>query len=75
MEQALASIHTRQDVYSEALIYGPNGYAIGRLLLDDFSLGLYTSKGEDFARIEALMQQGMSVAEAIERHIVGKRRG
>lgn len=75
MEQALASVHTRQDVYSEALIYGPNGYAIGRLLLDDFSLGLYTSKAEDYARIEQLLKQGLTVAEAIEQHMHAKKRG
>lgn len=75
MEQALVSVHTRQDVYSEALIYGPSGYVIGRLLLDDFSLGLYTSKAKDFVRIEELMKQGLSVAEAIETHMANKKRG
>jgi conjugal transfer ATP-binding protein TraC len=52
--------------YSEALIYGPRGYAVGRLILDPYSIALYSSKAEDFARIEVLTKQGLSLAEALE---------
>lgn len=72
MEKMLKSLHTRQDVYSESMIYGPQGYAVGRLFLDPFSLALYTSKGEDFAKIQTYMEQGLSVEAAIERFLQSK---
>lgn len=73
MEKSLKSLHTQQDAYSETLIYGPQGFAIGRLMLDEFSLALYTSKAADFVQIEALIDEGYPVAEAIERYLTQKR--
>ena len=43
------------------------GSGIGRLILDDFSLLLYSTTAEDFQAIKMLTDQGMPVAEAIER--------
>ena len=65
MESLLTSLRTQQGKYAEVMIYGPHGYAIGRLLLDPYSLILYSTKPEEFAAVEKLTAQGMSLSEAI----------
>jgi len=67
MEMMLSSVQTRQGEYAEVMIYGPHGYAIGRLLLDPYSLILYSTKPEEFAAVEAGIRQGLSIAEAVEK--------
>lgn len=67
MEMMLTSIKTKQGVYAETMIYGPHGYAIGRLFLDPFSLILYSTKAEEFAAVQELTKQGLSLPEAIEK--------
>lgn len=65
---ALSSVQTVQGQYSEVLILdSKGGYSISRLELDAFSKLLYSSKAEDFSRIQALMKEGISTEEAIER--------
>lgn len=66
METMLTSVKTQQGKYAEVMIYGPHGYAVGRLLLDPYSLILYSTKPEDFTAVESLMQEGMSLADAVE---------
>ncbi len=66
MEAMLTSIKTKQGQYAEVMIYGPHGYAIGRLFLDPFSLILYSTKAEEFAAVQECVDQGLSLAEAIE---------
>jgi len=52
--------------YSEALILGGGTYSLGRLVLDPFSISLFTSTAEEVAAIERLQKdQGMSLEEAI----------
>ncbi|MBR9871458.1 MAG: type IV secretion system protein TraC [Gammaproteobacteria bacterium] len=66
LEQALKSVKTIQGEYSELMITGPSVNAIGRLILDKFSLKLYSSKGQEFAEIEHYMKQGLDIGEAVE---------
>lgn len=72
MERSLKSLKTNQDVYSECMIYGPQGYSVARLLLDKYSLALYTSKAKDFAHIESLLKQDIPIAKALEIHVQSK---
>ena len=65
-EQALKSLKMLSGKYSEVLIEGPYGWAVGRLILDPFSVALYSSKAEDFERIQSLQEQGLSIEDAIE---------
>lgn len=65
MEAMLTSVRTQQGKYAEVMIYGPHGYAVGRLLLDPYSLILYSTKPEEFAAVENLTKQGMSLADAV----------
>jgi conjugal transfer ATP-binding protein TraC len=74
METMLTSVKTKQGVYAETMIYGPHGYAIGRLFLDPFSLILYSTKAEEFAAVQELTTQGMALPEAIE-HVSKRRKG
>jgi conjugal transfer ATP-binding protein TraC len=66
MEAMLTSIRTKQGTYAETMIYGPHGYAIGRLFLDPFSLILYSTKAEEFAAVQELTDGGLPLADAIE---------
>lgn len=67
MEELLQSVKTKQGEYAEVMIYGPHGYAIGRLVLDPFSRILYSTKAEEFSSVRALQAQGYCLEEAIER--------
>jgi len=65
MEKMLSSVQTKQGQYAEVMIYGPHGYAIGRLFLDPYSLILYSTKADEFAAVQTLVQQGMTMADAV----------
>lgn len=66
MQRLLRSVTTVQGSYSEVAVMGPDGVAVGRLIVDPFSASLYSTKAEEFAAIEAMTRQGMSLEEAID---------
>ena len=66
METMLSSIKTEQGQYAEVMIYGPHGYAVGRLILDPFSMVLYSTKAEEYAHVKHLQAQGMTLEAAIQ---------
>ena len=67
MEKALLSLRMVDHEYSEIMICSSSmGWSIGRLILDPYSIALYSSKGEDFGKIKALQEQGRTLADAIE---------
>lgn len=67
MEKGLKSLKMVDHQYSEMMIYGSSiGWTIGRLILDPYSIALYSSKGEDFGKIKALQAQGYSLEDALE---------
>ena len=53
--------------YSDIMIKGPETLAVGRLVLDPFSAALFSSSPRTFAAIEALVAQGLTMDQAIER--------
>jgi len=66
--ELLRSLHSIPGKYSEVFVRTPLGSGIGRLTVDPFSYLLYTTKPEEYARVERLMnEEGLSVDEAIER--------
>ena len=67
MEAQLNSVKTKHGSYAEIMIYSSNGYAVGRLILDPYSGLLYSTKAEEYAAVQALRAQGLSVSDAIER--------
>ncbi|MBA3814893.1 MAG: ATP-binding protein, partial [Alphaproteobacteria bacterium] len=72
MERTLRSLRTEQGKYAEIMIKGPKGFAVGRLILDEFSKILYSTKADEFAAVQDLVAQGLSLKEAIQR-IAGSR--
>lgn len=65
-EHLLKSLRTIHGKYSELMITGLDGYAVGRLLLDPFTGFLYSSKGEEYSAVKAMMEEGYTVQEALE---------
>lgn len=72
MERDMKSLKRSGSHYSEVMILGPGGYGIGRLMLDPFSVKLYSSKAEDFETIRRLQSDGMSLSEAVEQATKGE---
>ena len=67
MITALESVSTRHGEYSEVMIVDANrNYSIARLMLDPFSLFLYSTKAEDYAHIKHLTSTGLSLIDAIQ---------
>lgn len=61
----IKSLQSVSGLFSEAAIKGPDGWAFTRLLLDPFSLAIYSSKGSTVDRIKRLKADGHSTVEAI----------
>jgi len=67
MEQALKSLTTADGRFAELVLHGPDGWRVARLVLDPWSVALYSSRGEAFAAVERLKAEGLSTVEAIDR--------
>ena len=65
--EILRSLKTLGGRYSEVAIRGPGGLAVARLILDRYSLLLYSSKAADWTAVEALVRDGVPIEEAVER--------
>jgi len=63
--EILKSVHTDSGNYAETFIYTPMGFTVGRLLLDRFSQLLYTTRPDEFGKLNEYMQSGLSVYDAI----------
>jgi conjugal transfer ATP-binding protein TraC len=66
MKRLLQSLRTEHGAYSELYIHSPVGNGIGRLIVDPYSLLLFSSRAEDFNAINAKRAAGLSVSEAID---------
>ncbi len=67
LRRLLTSVDTQQGKYSEIAVMGPGGTTVGRLVVDPFAEKLYSTRAEEYAAIEAMQRQGLSLVEAIER--------
>ncbi len=66
-ERELArSLRTEHGAYSEVFIHSPAGNGIGRLIVDPYSLLLFSSRAEDFNAINAKRAAGLDVSAAID---------
>ena len=66
MKRMLQSLRTEHGAFSEVYVHSPAGNGIGRLIVDPYSLLLFSSRAEDFGAINAKRAQGLSVSEAID---------
>ena len=67
MEQALKSLTTADGRFAELVLHGPDGWRVARLVLDAWSVALYSSRGEAFAEVERHKAGGLTTVEAIDR--------
>ena len=67
MERALKSLTTADGRYAELVLHGPDGWRVARLVLDPWSVALFSSRGPAFAAVERLKAEGLSTVEAIDR--------
>jgi hypothetical protein len=70
MKRLLQSLRTEHGAYSEVFIHSPAGNGVGRLIVDPYSLLLFSSRAEDFSAINAKRAEGLSVAG--HRHSAGR---
>ena len=59
--------------YAELVLHGPDGWRVARLVLDAWSVALFSSRGPAFAAVERLKAEGLSTVEAIDRLADGTR--
>lgn len=65
LKRMLHTVKTEQGRYSEVFIHSAAGTGIGRLLLDPFSLQVYSTKAEDYAAFKRYEASGLSTTDAI----------
>lgn len=65
-EQKLISVKAQHGLYAEVMIMGSHGFAVGRLLLDPYSLLLYSTKAQDYTAVKSLRDTGLSLEQALE---------
>lgn len=65
-KRQMTSINTEHGLYSEVYVHCPMGSGVGRLILDPFSLLLYSTQPKDYEAITSLTKQGIPVAQAVE---------
>lgn len=63
----LKSLRMEPGVYAEMLVRGPGARFLARLVLDPFSVTLYSTKAEVYAEIETLVRGGVELHEAVRR--------
>ncbi|MFZ4077137.1 MAG: type IV secretion system protein TraC, partial [Legionellaceae bacterium] len=68
-EAQLKSVRTKQGQYAEVMIITPEGYAIGRFMLDPVSNLLYSTKAEDYAAVKQLTDVGIEIIAAVDQLI------
>ena len=67
MERALKSLTTADGRWAELVLHGPDGWRVARLVLDPWSVALFSSRGPAFAAVEQLKAEGLDTAQAIDR--------
>jgi len=72
MKRLLQSLRTEHGAYSEIFVHSPVGSGIGRLIVDPYSLLLFSSRAEDFTAINEKRAAGLSVSQAIDA-VIGER--
>ncbi|OQC18079.1 type IV secretion system protein TraC [Candidatus Skiveiella danica] len=72
MKRLLQSLRTEHGAFSEVFIHSPAGNGVGRLIVDPYSLLLFSSRAEDFSAINAKRAAGMTVSQAIEAVLIDR---
>ena len=67
MERALKSLATVDGRHAELVLHGPDGWRLARLVLDPFSVALYSSRGPVYTAVEQWKTQGLTTEAAVAR--------
>lgn len=66
-KKLIKSVKRNGEYYAEALICSPNGtMAVGRLILDHFSVAAFSTKGVDYTRVTWLSDKLSGIEEALD---------
>lgn len=66
MKRQLSSITTDHGNYSEIFVHSPMGSGIGRLILDPFSMMMFSTRAEDFEKIKTMRHKsGMTMEQTV----------
>jgi len=64
---SLKTLISAKGQFSELGIRGPDGWVFGRLILDPYSLAVYSTTGQTVARLKELREvRGLNIGEALE---------
>lgn len=66
LARLLRSIRTRHGEYSEVYIHSPAGGAVGRLIVDNYTAKVYSTKAEEVHAVNQLVDQGYTLPDAVE---------
>ncbi len=72
MKRLLQSLRTEHGAFSEVFVHSPAGNGVGRLIVDPYSLLLFSSRAEDFGAINAKRATGMTVSQAIDAVLIDR---
>ncbi len=72
MKRLLASITTDHGNFSEIYVHGPMGSGLGRLMLDKFTMMLFSTRAQDFEKIRQMRERGMTTTAAINAILNGQ---
>ncbi len=72
MKRLLQSLRTEHGAFSEVFIHSPAGSGVGRLIVDPYSLLLFSSRAEDFGAFNAKRATGMTVSQAIDAVLIDR---
>ena len=64
-KRLLNSLRTEPGVFSEMYVYSPMGEGVARLILDPYTLLLFSNRREDNMAIDLRRARGMSIDQAI----------
>ncbi|MFC1659313.1 type IV secretion system protein TraC [Pseudomonadota bacterium] len=67
MEKVLKSLRRKGQDYSEVFIYTNGQWAIGRLIMDMFSIVLYSTDADDYKAVQQYQKEGCTVIHAVEK--------
>ena len=70
MKKALKSVKAEHGKYSEIMVYGPDGWSTGRLIIDPFSEKMYGTQGDEFEAIRRMQANGMSLSQSLEQLVL-----
>lgn len=66
LKRIVTSVKTESGYYSEVYVRSALGQGVGRLMVDPYSLLMYSTKAEDFTAIQQKRALGLDTAQAIE---------